>query len=87
MCFFYKGFMPEDITTFGLNPILPAMATLHSITTSHYSDHETGHAIQLLEYIHSQIPRPNAIMQKEYSDILTVLKSKVARILPYYAVK
>lgn len=69
--------MPDDITTFGLNPILPAMATLHSITTSHYNDHETGRAIQLLHFVHSQIPDPTIDLQKQFIDILICLKSKV----------
>ncbi len=73
--------MPEDITTFGLNPILPAMAAFHDITTSHYSDHETSRAISLLEYIHSQIPSPGAsTLQRAYVNIVVNLKLKVTHI-------
>lgn len=69
--------MPDDITTFGINPILPAMAAFHSITTRHYFDHETGKAVSLLQFIQSQIPEPSDSLQKEYIDILISLKSKV----------
>lgn len=72
--------MPEDITTYDLHPILPAMAALHSIITSCYSDHETGNAIELLQFIHSLIPDPSITLQRDYIDILISLKSK-ARVV------
>lgn len=75
----FSGFMPEDITTFGLDPILPAMATFHDITTSHFSDHETSQAILLLDYIHSQLPKPvTSRLHRDYVSILVSLKSKVS---------
>ena len=70
--------MPEDITMFGLNPILPAMAAFHDMTTSRHLDHETSQAIILLEYVQSLIPKPGATqLYRDYIEILISLKSKV----------
>ena len=76
-------FMPDDITTYGLPPILPAMAALHSIITSHCNDHETASAVELLQFIHSFIPEPSISLQRDYIDILVSLKSKVLYIHTY----
>lgn len=69
--------MPDDISTFGLDPILPAMATLHSILSRHSNNQETGHAVHLLEYVHAQIPDPSSDLQMSYTDMLILLKAEV----------
>lgn len=69
--------MPEDITTFGLNPVLPAMATLHSIIATQHSMKEMEQAIQLLEFVQSSISEPSKDMQRIYIDLLVEFKMKV----------
>lgn len=69
--------MPQDITAFGLNPVLPAMATLHSIIVTQHSMMEMGQAVQLLEFVQSSIPYPSEDMQRLYIDLLVDLKMKV----------
>lgn len=69
--------MPEDITTYNIHPLLPAMAALHQLVCSYYSDHDTGKAVTLLQYVHSLIPQPSSELQREYVDLLISLKTKV----------
>ena len=73
----HVGFMPEDITTFGLNPVLPTMATLHSIISVSRNMMQVPQAIELLMFVHSRIPDPGDDMQRLYIEILVELKMKV----------
>ena len=72
----FTGFMPEDISTFGVNPVLLAMAAMHSLITK-YSKHEIGAAIQLLQFVHKNLPNPDLDLHMNYVDLLVTLKSKV----------
>jgi hypothetical protein len=69
--------LPEDITAFGLNPVLPAMASLHSIIAVRNNMMEMASAIQLLQMVHSLIQDPSEDMQRLYVEILVELKMKV----------
>ena len=68
------GFLPGDLFSYRVDPLLVAIATFESMLTDSHTQQYDG-AVELLESIHSRVP--DVGWEKQYTKLLVDLKTKV----------